>query len=206
MTRWKIKLGLLVTLISGISFIRAYEDLYTYLTTRKPIVLSYEEYVRTKPSAKALELKNCNLDLLGATYTQSRYSGLVDFAFIPIHTGHDIHSDKIFAVFATAEKSICETLDELKGVSGEVNILEWAAAHHDRVFPLMEALLGHVIHSQTASSVGFLHLGHCWPGSSSVMGPWLPNGPFAPHEHSTTGTSIPGPKTISFGVTGPASS
>src|SRR5262245_14326374 len=80
------------------------QGLYTAFTNRNPTVLSYEEYVRTKPSASWLVITNCQLDLPRACYLSyigDKNPNQYEY-YIPVRS-RTMPSDKIYILLKTSD-------------------------------------------------------------------------------------------------------
>src|SRR5215210_8493129 len=113
-----MRLGCLLPLITIALLWAGGQGLYTALTNRHLTVLTYEEYVRTKPHASWLELKNCVLALPEASYRSSKVTKEIKEAFIPVHAAAGQEPDKVHVLVATEEKETLALLQEVNTTEG----------------------------------------------------------------------------------------
>src|SRR5215467_2440448 len=70
-----VRLGLFLLVITAGMLWAGVQNLYTAFGNRHPTTMSYEDYVKTKPSATWLVLTNCEIDLTDScvkTYYSSK--------------------------------------------------------------------------------------------------------------------------------------
>jgi len=109
------------------------QGLYTAFTNRNPTVLSYEEYVRTKPSATWLVITNCQLDLARACYLSylgDKNPNQYEY-YVPVRS-RSFPTDKIYILLKTADPGLKATIAEMNSAKSPQG---WALKNLKRVFP-----------------------------------------------------------------------
>lgn len=108
------------------------QKIYTALGNRKPAVMSYSEYARTKPSASWLVLTNCKLDIPHTCYLTK--NGATEAYYIPVFDP-DAPKEKAYVLYKTTDPSISAILKEMDGLKTDDEIRTWLKANMNRVFP-----------------------------------------------------------------------
>jgi hypothetical protein len=119
---------------------------YTALTNRKPITMSYSDYVQTKPSASWLALTNCELDLPHTCVLKHSddKNGDRNVYYIPV-LDPDVYipglnpnapRQKSYVVYKTTDASICASVKDLNNFKTDEAARAWVRANIARVFPL----------------------------------------------------------------------
>lgn len=112
------------------------QKICTALANRKPTVISYSEYARTKPSASWLVLTNCRLDVPAACYLRHSddKNGDRDEYFIPVVNPETL-KEKSCVLYKTTDPSICAVLKEMDGLKTDDAVRAFVRANLERVFP-----------------------------------------------------------------------
>lgn len=82
--RLGLRARIFLTLVAVVCCWFAGQSIYTWLTNRHPTVITCADYLRTRPSAKWLELTDCDIDFEGAIQLQSRVLKLDKGSFVPV--------------------------------------------------------------------------------------------------------------------------
>jgi hypothetical protein len=129
-----VRLILFFIIIIGALFWFGGQGLYTALTNRNPTVMSYDDYVKTKPTSSWLSLTNCTLDLSDASYKSIRGSKTPTELFIPIH-GADESNEVIYVLVATKSPELLKTMAEIQALNSEKDAITWMIKNRERAFP-----------------------------------------------------------------------
>lgn len=114
------------------------QGLYTALTNTKPTVLGYDEYVRTKPRATWIELKDCVLVLPEASFRSSRVSKEITEVFIPVRSGtsKEEEEEKIHVLVATKDQETLGLMKEAHQAQDDTAAaLKLLSSKADKMFP-----------------------------------------------------------------------
>src|ERR1044071_1574759 len=71
------------------------QDLFTAISNRQPMTVSYDGYLRTKPHAAWLRLTNCELDLSRAAYHSMAGAERPFELFVPVERRDAADEEKI---------------------------------------------------------------------------------------------------------------
>lgn len=112
------------------------QKLYTALANRKPTVMSYSEYVRTKPSAKWLVLTNCQLDLPNGciSHESGDINGKWNEYYVPV-LNPDAPKEQAYVLYKTTDATIFRPLKEMEGLKTDEEVKAWVKNNFDRVYP-----------------------------------------------------------------------
>jgi hypothetical protein len=110
------------------------QQLYTALTNRTPTVLSYDEYIQTKPKADWLTPTNCLISLGASSYKTTIGSETLTELFIPVRSKLS-DSKTIHVLLATRNEQMISTFMEIQKIHSKTDAFAWALTNHDRVFP-----------------------------------------------------------------------
>lgn len=111
------------------------QGIYTAWKNRRPVIMSCEDYARTKPKTAWLALTNCALDLNSAAFETLRYQNveIPSQLFIPVRSFSEKEPVKDSVVLATRDPELMKTLREmLSQPRGELR--DWLARNADRVY------------------------------------------------------------------------
>jgi hypothetical protein len=131
-----ISLVLLFVCVIIFLFAMGGQGIYTAFKNRRPVVMSCEEFARTRPRTVWLALTNCTIDLTTAAYQTLRYrnvempSGL----FIPVRSASEKEPVKDTVLLATRDPELMKTLHEMESQPSQEAVKEWVARNVDRVF------------------------------------------------------------------------
>jgi len=120
-----IRLVLLFIGIIAALFWAGGQGLYVALTNREPAVMSYDDYIKTKPNAVWLELTNCVLDIGSASYRAAAGSSRPTELFIPI-TGETEGKDEVHVLMVTKSPELLQAIAELESKKTESEVMMWA--------------------------------------------------------------------------------
>jgi hypothetical protein len=110
------------------------QKLLTALTNRKPAVMSYEEFARTKPTAAWLVITNCRLDLTRACYKS--YAGDKNPTQLYIAVcAPDLSSKSVRMLLKTSDPALLGTMRELENVKSDTEAEAWGRKNWERLFP-----------------------------------------------------------------------
>jgi hypothetical protein len=126
--------GILLILIVGLLWAGA-QKISTALANRKPTVLSYEEYAKTKPSAKWLVITNCQLNLLQACYmTYPGGSDLENCYYIPVRQQGSV-TGEVSMILKTTDSKLISTVKQMQHLTTTEAAVEWVRKNPTQVFP-----------------------------------------------------------------------
>jgi hypothetical protein len=109
------------------------QGVYVAATNRQPTVVSYEQYVATKPRASWLELTDCVLSLTDASVRSSRFEKRAQEAFIPVHPAGDFQG-KVHVVVATEDKATLDLIDRLNAAPDQAAALKLLGENAGQMF------------------------------------------------------------------------
>jgi hypothetical protein len=110
------------------------QGVYTVLTNLKPTEMTYADFVQSKPSKKWLLLKNCELTLLDAMYSQSRLSDTIKEVYIPVHVSAVNDTGTVHCLFATKDPKIISLVSRFSKIQSEVELLKFAAENREALW------------------------------------------------------------------------
>jgi hypothetical protein len=129
-----VRLFLVFLAIVGALFWIGSQGLYTALTNRRPAVMGYDDYVKTKPTAAWLSLTNCTLDLSDASYRTVSGGTKPLELFVPVH-GAGEKTEEVHVLLSTKSPDLMRTFMEIQGLKSEATAMAWMLKNHDRAFP-----------------------------------------------------------------------
>lgn len=88
------------------------QSLYTALTNRQPLAMTFADYVQKRPSAKWVELKDVEWDLMDSVY--SGFAGNVSKVYVPLRAAGDESKGKVQVLLLTREPEVIKLLEDLK--------------------------------------------------------------------------------------------
>ena len=101
------------------------QGLYVGLTNRTPMAMTYEEFLRKRPSSGWIEISDARLDLLSAIHQSSRLTGAIKSVYIPVGSsaagegeGGGGGDDRIHLLLLTKDEAILKTLKDLEATTG----------------------------------------------------------------------------------------
>jgi hypothetical protein len=112
------------------------QGIYTVLTNRKPLVMTFAEYAEKRPDVKWVELKDTQLDLTDATF--SGLLGSVSEVYIPLHPKDAPSGSKIPALLLTRDAEVLDLVREMKALPDEKTTLEFFIKNRERLFPVRD--------------------------------------------------------------------
>jgi len=127
-----------ILLIIGISLLCAgWQKLHTAVANRKPTVMAYADYARTKPSASWLTLTNCQLNLVHScylSYAGDQNVGGQNEYYIPVL---DPNSDsrEVSVLLKTRNPTFLKTIREMTNLKSDQEAETWVKQNRDRIFP-----------------------------------------------------------------------
>jgi hypothetical protein len=110
------------------------QGIYTAVSNSSPTVMSYAQYVQTKPNSDWLKLTNCVLNLSEASYKSYAGSQRPTELFIPVQRRIS-DSGKVHVLLATKDEELISTFMEMQNLPRSTDIMEWASQNRDRIFP-----------------------------------------------------------------------
>jgi len=129
-----IRLGLFLIVITVGMLWAGGQNLYTALGNRHPTTMSYEDYVKTKPSATWLVLTNCEIDLTDSCVKTYYGAKMPTEIYVPVRGVNTAKSNEIVhVVLATKDKDQLATLAEMQNLDRK-EALPWILKNQKRVF------------------------------------------------------------------------
>ncbi len=98
------------------------QSLYTVLTNRQPLAISFADYARERPSAKWVELKDVEWDLVDSIY--SGFAGTVSKAYVPLRVPGDESEGKVQVLLLTKNPEVIKLLEEIKAAPNDIAALK----------------------------------------------------------------------------------
>ena len=109
------------------------QGVYTALKNRSPLEISVADYVKSKPSAEWVVLKDAQLNLLEAAH-RGRL-GKITEVFIPVRSPDEAIDGEVHILMSTKDKEILDALADLeKSSDTEKGVLEAASRHAGKLF------------------------------------------------------------------------
>lgn len=128
-----IRLGCLGYIIAIAMLWGGGQGVYTALKNRSPLEIAVADYVKAKPDAEWVVLKNAQLNLLEAAHRERL--GKITEVFIPVRSPDEAIDGKVQVLMSTKNKDILDALADLENSSDtEKGVLEAASRHADRLF------------------------------------------------------------------------
>lgn len=109
------------------------QGVYTALTNREPVRLSYDEYIATKPKASWLELADCVVAVPEAAVKKGRVAKTSKEAFIPLHSPN-AKDDKVHVLLATSDAETLGLLRQLEEAPNDVEALKLLVERKDDLY------------------------------------------------------------------------
>jgi len=129
-----IRLGLFLIAITVGMLWACGQNLYTALRNRHPTTMSYEDYVKTKPSATWLVLTNCEIDLTDSCVKTYYGAKTPTEIYVPVRGVNAAKSNEVVhVVLATKDKERLATLSEMQNLDTK-GALTWILKNRTRVF------------------------------------------------------------------------
>lgn len=113
------------------------QKLHTALTNRTPTVMSYADYVATKPSAAWLTLTNCQLDLVHSCYLSyigDKHADDQNIYYIPVLVPAS-DSKEVHALLKSSNPTFLKTIKEMVNLKSDTEAETWLRKNRDRIFP-----------------------------------------------------------------------
>src|SRR5690242_4150540 len=92
------RLGIFLVILTAGMLWGGGQNLYTALRNRHPTTMSYEDYVKTKPSATWLVLTNCEIDLTDACVKTYYGSKTPTEIYVPVRSVNAGRSNEVVHV------------------------------------------------------------------------------------------------------------
>lgn len=129
------RIGCFFIVLIGFLFWAGGQSLYTAMTNRKPMVVSYQDYVKTKPKASWLMLTNCVLSVAKASYmtTMGSTDAVPAEIFIPVRADIRDHSP-VTVLLASSNPEFLATYAEMQKLRSDDEATTWAIRSYARVF------------------------------------------------------------------------
>lgn len=112
------------------------QKLHTAMTNRKPTVMSYADYIATKPSAAWLTLTNCQLDLVHSCYLSyigDKNAGEQTIYYVPLfQPGAD---KEVHVLLKTSNPTFLKTIQEMTKLKDDQEGEKWIRQNVNRIFP-----------------------------------------------------------------------
>lgn len=131
------KLGCLA-FIAGLALIwGGGQGVYTAITNRQPTEISYEEFLKNRPDAEWLHLKNCTLDIPDSAYPKT--SGKLARMYVPLRSpGEKGANDKpIQVILSTTDPEIRRLGDQMNTMpqDDETAVMKFMLTNMDKLYP-----------------------------------------------------------------------
>ena len=111
------------------------QNLYTAMSNRRPTVLSYDTYARTKSSADWLVITNCQLDLTRACYLSYASSTDPYEYYVPVESCNS-PTGKVYILLKTADPGLKATIAEIGKLRSDATAARaWMQKNYQRAFP-----------------------------------------------------------------------
>lgn len=128
-----IRLGCLGYIIAIAMLWGGGQGVYTALKNRSPLEIAVVDYVKAKPDAEWVVLKNAQLNLLEAAHRERL--GKITEVFIPVRSPDEAMDGDVHVLMSTKNKEILDALADLeKSSDSEKGVLEAASRHADKLF------------------------------------------------------------------------
>jgi len=131
-----LSFGLLRLILPLVLLWAAGQGLYTALTNRHPVSMTFAEYERQRPDAKWVELKSTQLDMTGVM--SSGFVGSVSEVYIPLRAGGSRSDAKVFALLLTRDQGTLDLVREMKMITDEKAALAFMLKNHERLRPVRD--------------------------------------------------------------------
>lgn len=129
-----IRLGIFLLAVTAGMLWAGGQNLYTALRNRRPTTMSYEDYIKTKPSATWLVLTNCEIDLTDSCVKSYYGSKVPTEIYVPVRSVNAGRSNQVVhVVLATKDKEQLATLSEMQHLESK-GALTWIIKNRKRVF------------------------------------------------------------------------
>ena len=131
-----LTLGLIRLVLPIGMFWIAGQGLYTALTNRHPVSMTFAEYAQKRPAGKWVELKATQLDVAGATW----FGFLVPHSdvYIPLRAVDAQPDAKVCALLVTHDPATVALVGEMKAIADEKSALEFVLKNHERLMPVRD--------------------------------------------------------------------
>jgi hypothetical protein len=129
------RLGCLLLIVTAGLLWGGGQGVYTALSNRQPTVLTYDEYVKTKPHATWLELQECVLSLPQASIRTTRTTNRMKEAFIPIISAPGQKEERTSVLVATTDPATLALLEQFNQTTDEAEKRKLMISNLDRFFP-----------------------------------------------------------------------
>ncbi len=117
------------------------QGLYIAMANRKPTVVGYDEYVKTRPKATWLVLTNAVLDLSDSSYKSVRGGNRPIELYVPVRLkpsdleDKDRVPEKVHVLLATKDPQLMTTFMEMDKLKSDEEAEAWFAKNVERAFP-----------------------------------------------------------------------
>jgi hypothetical protein len=129
-----VRLGFFLIGIIVAMFWAGGQGIYSAISNRNPTVMSYADYVKSKPNSTWLSLTNCVLDLSDSAYRTVGVTKKPLELYVPLHAKGS-SNDTVQVVLATRSPELIKTIMEMETLGSRAAAEEWEAKNHDRLFP-----------------------------------------------------------------------
>jgi hypothetical protein len=109
------------------------QGVYTATRNRKPTVMSLERYVKERPKATWLKLKDAVLDIPNSSY-KGRGS-IITEVFVPLRAQNEPDNSGIAVVLVTKDEETIALVRELKGITNSDQAIVFAAKNYQKLYP-----------------------------------------------------------------------
>jgi hypothetical protein len=143
-------IGLLIAGVQGITEASKFQ---------KKRVMTCSAFLKAPPREGWFQINGCELDLLDASFKQTKYSETITEAYIPVRSVDNPDEERIQLLLETEDEGIIKTLEEMGkiGKKDEKAARAWALKNVARLFPRRD-LEGMVRHGDTRTREEVLRL------------------------------------------------
>jgi hypothetical protein len=110
------------------------QGIYVAARNREPTSLELADYIKNKPTAEWLILRNCVLNVAGAAYMIEKGSSTPTQLFIPVIIDQKNTDEKVHVLLATKDKNLIATVMELELQMSKTAVMNWLSKNRERAF------------------------------------------------------------------------
>lgn len=125
----------LLILVSLGLLIMGGQAIFTTLTNLDPGSYTLEEYHQQRPKDKWLELKNCQLNVLAASFETSLGKSTPEMVYIPIRPAEAEETDETVVLLAAEDLALRQLVEKMNRIEQESTLLAFVGEHSDALFP-----------------------------------------------------------------------
>lgn len=107
------------------------QGVYTGLTNTKQTEIALADYVKQKPSATWLKLKDCQVSTIDAAYT-SKW-GTISEVYIPLHVPGAPRDEKVHVLLATKDAATIKMIEQMSKLTSDQDLLKFALENREKL-------------------------------------------------------------------------